>query len=198
MSISLIVMLGLPVLYLTGSLRKAAAAAGIGGAAFVLYFIVGGLMCFIPTVKIFSAVSLCIAGIFLFVAPVIYLAVKRDFSFRFFLASSISVLMSVSASFVSVSYTISYLPAVLSFGVSMLSVLCLRRRAPLYAPVLIGIYGVSEDIMTLLTGAASSVTMFDLIDITTISIVICLAASFLLARSHRNAQISVQTQHNKG
>ncbi len=198
MSITLIVMLGLPVLYLTGNLRKAAAAAGIGGAAFVLYFVVGGLMCLIPVTKLFSTLSVNFAGVFLFAAPAVYLAVKRDYSFRFFLASSITVLISVSASFVSVSYTITYLPAVLCLAVSILSVLCLNRRAPLYAPVLIGIYGIAEDIMTLLTGSASSVTLFDLIEVTTVSIVICLAASFLIARSKRIARIPAQTEHNKG
>lgn len=198
MSISSIVMLGLPVLYLTGSLRKAAAAAGIGGAAFVLYFIMGGLLCLIPEYAVLSGISVCPAGVFLCLAPAVYLAVKRDYSFHFYLAAMVTVLMSVSASFVSVSYTLTYLPALLSVCVSLLAVLCLKRRAPLYVPILIAIFGIAENTMTLLTGAASSVVAFDLIDVTMVSFVICLGASYLLARPRRSHRVTMQTQHNKG
>jgi hypothetical protein len=181
MSISLIVMVGLPVLYLTGSLRKATTAAGIGGAAFVLYFIICAGLSIIPVVAVTDSVSVCVAGAFLCIAPVIYLIIQKDFTFRFYLASAITVLLSVSASFVSISYTVTYLSAALIFAVSLLALLFMRSRAPLYAPVLIGIYSVAENIMALLTDTVRSVTAFDVMDIASLSFVICLAVSYLLS-----------------
>ena len=44
MDVSLIVLLGLPVLYLTGNLRKAVSSAGIRGNVFVMYFVIAILL----------------------------------------------------------------------------------------------------------------------------------------------------------
>lgn len=182
MSISLIVMVGLPVLYLTGSLRKATSAACINGTVFALYFIICALLLIVPVVTIVDRISVCVAGSFFCIAPVLYLIIQKDFAFRFYLASAITVLLSVSASFVSISYTVTYLSPALIFAVSLLALLFMKGRAPLYAPVLIGIYSVAEDIMALLTETVSSVTAFDVMDIASLSFVICLAASYLLSR----------------
>jgi hypothetical protein len=51
MDISFIVILGLPVLYVTGSLKKIVKNAGIGGAAFVLYFACTAALSFVPVVS---------------------------------------------------------------------------------------------------------------------------------------------------
>jgi hypothetical protein len=181
MSISLIVMLGMPVLFLTGSLRKSTNTAGIGGFCFVSYFIICALLSLIPAVEVLEDVSISLAGTFMCFAPVIYLIVQRDFTFRFYLAAMVTVLISVTASFVSISYTVSYLSAVLIFSVSLISLLFLKNRAPLYAPVLIGIYSISADIMSLLTESVRMVTVFDVLDIASISFVACLAVSYLIS-----------------
>ncbi len=182
MSISLIIMVGLPVLYLTGSLRKATSAAGIGGTAFVLYFVLCAALSIVPIVTVIDKISVCVSGAFLCFAPAFFLLIQKDFTFRFYLASAITVLLSVSASFVSISYTVTYLSAVLIFAVSLLALLFMKSRAPLYAPVLIGIYSIAEDIMALLTETVRTVTAFDVLDIASLSLVVCLAASYLLSR----------------
>ena len=194
MSIYLIIMLSLPVLYLTGSLRKSTSTSGINGVCFVLYFVICVLLSLIPPVKLFEQVSISLPGAFLCLAPVVYLIVQRDFTFRFYLAAMITVLISVTASFVSISYTISFISALLIFSVSLVSLLLLKNRAPLYAPVLIGIYSIAADIMSLLTEAVRSVTAFDVLDIASISFVLCLAGSYLLSRPWHRSPI-VQTKH---
>ncbi len=182
MSISFIVMVGLPVLYLTGSLRKATRAAGLGGTAFVLYFIICTVLSIVPVVKIIGGVSFSVAGAFLCIAPVFYLIYQKEFTFRFCLASAIAVLISVSASFVSISYTVTYLSAALIFSVSLLSLLFMKGKAPIFAPVLIGIYSIAEDIMALLTGTMRTVTAFNVTDIAAISFVVCFAVSYIISR----------------
>ena len=182
MSISLVVMLGLPILYLTGSLRKSTSAAGISGACFMFYFVISALLSIFPPVMIGGNIGIVLAGAFMCLAPVVYLIIRRDFTFRFYLAAMVTVLISVTASFVSISYTISFISALLVFTVSLVSLIFLKNRAPLFAPVLIGIYSLAADIMSLLTEAVRTVYAFDVLDIASISFVVCLAVSYLLSR----------------
>lgn len=193
MSISLVVILGLPVLYLTGNLRKSTNAAGVGGTCFVLYFAICILLSLIPPITLFEHVNINVSGAFMCVAPAVYLITVRAFKFRFYLAAMITVLISVSASFVSISYTISFISALLIFLVSLISLLFLKRRAPFYAPILIGIYSVASDVMSFLTEAVQRVTVFDVLDIASISFAICLAGSYLLSRPWRKAS-AIQPQ----
>ncbi len=182
MSISLVIMLGLPILYLTGSLRKSTSAAGLSGACFVFYFIITALLSVFSPIMIAQNIGISLSGAFMCLAPVVYLIVQRVFTFRFYLAAMVTVLISVTASFVSISYTISFISALLVFSVSLISLIFLKNRAPLFAPVLIGIYSVAADIMSLLTEAVRTVYAFDVLDIASISFVACLAVSYLLSR----------------
>ncbi len=194
MSISLIVMVGMPVLYLTGSLRKSTHAAGINGACFVLYFVICALLSLIPPIMFFKYIGISLSGLFMCAAPAVYLIIQRDFTFRFYLAAMVTVLISVTASFVSISYTISFISALLIFSVSLVSLLLLKSRAPLYAPVLIGIYSIAADIMSLLTEAIRVVTAFDVLDIASICFVVCFAVSYLLSRPWHKSH-AIQTKH---
>ncbi len=182
MSISLVIMLGLPILYLTGSLRKSTGAANISGACFVFYFIISALLSVFPPVVIGGNIGIILPGAFMCLTPAVYLIIRRDFTFRFYLAAMVTVLISVTASFVSISYTIPFISALLIFSVSLVSLIFLKSRAPLFAPVLIGIYSLAADIMSLLTEAVRTVYAFDVLDIASISFVVCLAASYLLSR----------------
>lgn len=182
MSISLVIMLGMPILYVTGSLRKSTSVAGISGACFVFYFIICTLLSIFAPIMINKNLGINLSGTFMCLAPVIYLLVRRDFTFHFYLAAMVTVLISVTASFLSISYTISFISALLVLSVSLVSLIFLKHRAPLYAPVLIGIYSVSADIMSLLTQAVRTVYAFDVLDIASVSFVVCLALSYLLSR----------------
>ena len=83
MDISLIVLIGFPVLYLTGSLRKAAAAAGIRGIQFVLYFVIATLFSLAPRIPILPGLSLDLTGLFMCVAPVVYIFYHRGYTYHF-------------------------------------------------------------------------------------------------------------------
>lgn len=188
MSISLIVILGLPVLYLTGSLRKAAGAARIGGTAFVLYFVFAAVLSVMPYIALIPAVALCAQGAFFSIAPAVYLAFHKDYGFGFYLSCALTVLIAVSASFFTISYTITYLPVFIMLVVTFLAVVCHKRRAPVFLPVLMGIYSMAEAVMELLTDTARTVVLFDAVDAASFGFVICLAVSFVMARFDRGAQ----------
>jgi hypothetical protein len=185
MDISLIVLIGLPVLYLTGNLRKAVAAAGIRGIVFVLYFAIGLLLSLAPEIHIFPWVSFNPSGAFLCIAPAVYILRQRGCGYRFFLASAITVLLSVTAFFVSNTLTLPYLTPVLGFAVSAVAVLCFGRRAPEHAPVLAGLFGVTDSVMALLSDTARAVVLFDIRTMAVLSFAICLCAAFFSVRRPR-------------
>ncbi len=182
MDISLIVLIGLPVLYLTGNLRKAAAAAGIRGVHFVLYFIIGLLLSLVPEIRFSPWISLSLAGAFLSIAPAVYIALSGGYGYRFFLASAITMLLSVTSFFVSNTLTLPYLTPVLGLAVSAVAVLCFGRRAPEHAPVLAGLFGVGNSVMTLLSDSARTIALFDVRAMAVLSFAVCLCAAFFSVR----------------
>jgi len=177
MSISLIVMLGLPVLYLTGSLRKSVSAMRIGGKAFVSYFLVGAALSLLPVIPLLPGLHINIAGAFLCVAPVIYLAHRKDMDFRFLLAAMLTVLLSVSAYYLLASFTLPYLQPLTGAAVAFLALACLGSRATPRAPVLAAAYGISENIMALLTGQVRTMRLFDVPELAILCFFFCFALS---------------------
>jgi hypothetical protein len=185
MDISLIVLIGLPVLYLTGSLRKAVAAAGIRGVHFVLYFVIGLVLSLVPVIRIFPWISISLDGAFLSIAPAVYIALHGGYGYRFFLASAITVLLSVTSFFVANTLTVLWLTPGLGLAVSAVAVLCHRRRAPEHAPILAGLFGVADSIMTLLADTARTVVLFNVSEMAVLSFTVCLLAAFFSLRRPR-------------
>lgn len=204
MDMSLIVLIGLPVLYLTGNLKKAVAAAGIRGAVFVLYFVIAVLLSLAPAVYILPNLSVSLSGAFLCIAPAVYIGLQGGYTYRFFLASSLTALLSVSVFFVINTLALPYLSPVPGLAMSAVAILCHGRRAAEYAPVLAGLFGAVDSIMVLLTDTARAVVLFDVSAMATLSLSVCLLAAFLsLHTRHRHPARhargpSPQTQHNKG
>jgi hypothetical protein len=178
MDISLIVLIGFPVLYLTGSLRKAVAAAGIRGVVFVLYFTIASILSLVPRIQLLPWVSLDLAGVFMSVAPAVYVLRQHGYSFHFFLAASITILLSVTAYFVTNTLTLPYLSPFLGFAVSAVAALCHGRRAPEYAPVLAGLFGLGDSAMALLSDSARAVALFDVREMVALSFAVCLCVAF--------------------
>jgi hypothetical protein len=185
MDVSLIVLIGFPVLYLTGNLRKAAAAAGIRGIVFVLYFLTAALLTLAPRVYLLPWVTLDVTGLFMFAAPAIYIFRHHGYNYRFFLATAITVLLSVTAFFVTNTLTLTYLSPILGLAVSAVAVLCHGRRSPEYAPVLAGLFGLGDAIMTLLSDSARTVALFDIRAMAALSFAVCLCAAYLSIRRTR-------------
>jgi len=185
MDISLIVLIGFPVLYLTGNLRKAVAAAGVRGLVFVLYLTISALLSVAPQVQILPWILLDIGGVFMSIAPAVYIFRQHGYTYHFFLAAAITVLLSVTAFFINNTLTLPYISPLLGLAVSAVAVLCHGRRALEYAPVLIGLFGLGDSIMALLSDSARTVVLFDIRTMAALSLLVCLCAAFLTVRRPR-------------
>ena len=163
----------------------AVAAAGIRGVHFVLYFIIGLLLSLAPEIRFAPWISISLAGAFLCIAPAVYTTLSGGYGYRFFLASAITMLLSVTSFFVSNTLTLPYLTPVLGFAVSAVAVLCFGRRAPEHAPVLAGLFGIGDSVMALLSDTARTVVLFDVRAMAVLSFAVCLCAAFLSVRRPR-------------
>ncbi len=149
---SLIVILGMPVLYATGSLRSAAAFLKIRGAAFMLYFMCTAALLLLPEVRITGSISVSFAGLFYCFAPVAMIAVQREFPMGLPVAAALCVLLSCLEELLWGDYTVTCLPYIEGAVIALTALLCVGRRAALFAPVLAGIYEASAHTVRLITG----------------------------------------------
>jgi len=183
MNISFIVILGLPILYLTGSLRKMVANANLGGVCFVMYFVCTAALSFVPIVRITQDISINLSGAFFCTAPAVYLAVKKDYDYKFFIPCVLITLMSIASAFLLNSYTLPYLPYLVSTIVVIIAIVFFNARAPIYAPVLIGLYNILWSVMQLFISNYYLNVFFNVIEITSASLVICLIAAYFVTKS---------------
>jgi hypothetical protein len=203
LDVSLIVLLGLPVLYLTGNLRKAISSAGIRGNIFVMYFVIAILLSLIPVIRIFPWISISFSGAFLCIAPAVYIALQGGFTYRFFLAASLTVLLSITAFFVTNTLTLPYLTPVLGLAVSAVAVICHGRRAAEYAPVLAGLFGAADSVMALLADIVRTVVLFNVSALAALCFTVCLFTAFLSFRPRRrhavkaSSDATTEAPHNK-
>ena len=205
MDISLVIIIGLPVLYMTGSLRKIVADADVGGRCFVLYFACTAVLSFLPEVNISQNVSLNIAGAFFCIAPAVYLIFKKGYFFSFYFVFTLVTLLGVIFSLVFSTYTLSYLPYIKSGIVALIAVVCFKKRAPVFVPVLMGVFSMAESLMLLLTGMYMT-ALFDSVNTACVSIVFSLFAVSLFRKRKKGRHERrrgkdlgpVAPQHNKG
>lgn len=177
MNISLIVMLSLPVLYLTGSLRKTTAKMKIGGAAFVVYFLAAAVLSVIPAVTVVPGLLVNFQGMFLCVAPAVYLALKKDCGYRLLLAAKLMVLLAVLSHYLFISFTFPAIKPLTGAAVAVIALCCLGHKAAPKAPVLAGVYAVSENIMALLTGQMRILRLFDAAELAVLCFMLCFTAA---------------------
>ncbi len=193
MDISFIIILGLPVLYVTGSLKKVVKNAGVGGAAFVLYFAITAALSFIQAIKLIEGIRLSPAGAFFCIAPAIYLAVKRRYTYIYYLAVVVTTLFAVGVTFFTNTYTLQYLPYIVVFVIAAGALISFKSNAPLFAPVMMGVYGVAEGFMELFGGMDDSVTLFAGIGTISLCAAFCLFTSYLLTRRRGAHSAQLQT-----
>ena len=205
MNISFVVILGLPVLYLTGSLRKTVVIAKVSGKCFVLFFVIAAALSFAPVIVVSQDVRFNLSGLFLFLAPAVYLAVKKRYNFRSYVVSLITVLLAVASTFFFNSYSIPYMTYIVSAFAAFAAMVCFRGAAFTFAPVLVGVYSASESMMRMLSGLFDITTLFDGLEMVSLSIVISLVLAYLSERPKgRHAagpgqDLTTPTpQHNKG
>ncbi|MDD5018096.1 MAG: hypothetical protein PHO15_08380 [Eubacteriales bacterium] len=202
MDISMIIVLGLPVLYATGSLKKIVANTGVGGRCFVLYFVCTAALSFLPAVTITQNVSLNLAGTFFCIAPAVYLTLIKAYTCRFYIAFVLTTFVSVVSSLI-FTYTPAYLPYLVIGIVSIGALIFFKARAPVFAPVLTGVFSVAGSMMQLCTDMYMT-PWLDSLGTASVSLVICLVAAYLVTRrrgrhaANRRADIvPAQTENNK-
>ncbi len=193
MDISFIVILGLPVLYITGSFKKIVINAGVGGAAFVVFFVITAALSFIPVIQLVEGIRVNTAGAFFCIAPAIYLAVKRRYTYIYYLAVVITTLFAVGVTFFTNTYTLQYLPYIVVFVIAAAAIICFKSNAPLFAPVMMGVYGTAEGFMELFGGMDDSIILFAGIGTISLCAAFCLLMSYLFTRPRgaRSAQIQI-------
>ncbi len=180
---SLIVILGLPVLYLTGSLRRAAEPFCVSGTTFVLYFICTAALMLLPTVRVTNGFSLCFAGLFYCFAPVAALIRQRDFPTGLPVAAALCVLFSCLEELIWGDYTITFLPYAEGAAIAVAALICIGRRAALFAPILAGLYEAAGHIVRIVSGVDSSAWLSGICAVS-VAVGICFAVSALLALRH--------------
>ena len=178
MSVLFVVTLGLPVLYLTGSLKKIVGYTGVGKPAFLLFFAGIAALSFLPAVRVVKEIKIDPAGAFLSLSPAAYLAAKKRFSYRYYLAVVLTAFFAVSLSFISDAYSLPFLPHLIGAVIAFSSALFFYSGGPLFAPVLTGVYGAAAGLMRLFSGMENSVVFFGDTDLTALSMVLCLFVSY--------------------
>lgn len=196
MDISFIVILGLPVLYLTGSLKKVVENTAVSRMCFVMYFGVTAALSLIPELKLTPGMRLNLSGAFFCLSPAIYLVIKKQYTYRHYLTFVLTTLFSVVLSFFSNTYTMPYLPYIVSFALAVTAALCFKAGAPVFAPVMMGIYGIAGGCMQLLSGMDNSIVLFGGLGMTSLSTAICLVFSYIVARPRGKHARTVRRLNN--
>lgn len=198
MDLYVIFIVGLPVLYVTGSLKKTVKNTGASGVAFVLYFLLTMLLTIMPDIPISQGISIYAAGTFFCTSPIIYLAVKRKLYFSHVIAMIVVALISVASAFLVNAYTMTYLPFLIGGGVCIIALLCCKSRASLTAPALVGIFSAVQSGMTLLVSGYSNAVFFDCLSLAAASAAVCLFAAYILKKpSGRHAARRSGNDENK-
>lgn len=150
---SLIVILGFPILYITGSLRQGAASLNVKGTAFVLYFACTAALMLLPAVRISQGFALGFAGLFYCFAPLALIIRLRSFPVGVPVAAALCVLFSCAEELIWGDYTIRFLPYLEGGVIAATALVCLgRSRAAVYAPVLAGLYEMASHTVRIISG----------------------------------------------
>ena len=182
MNISTIVIIGLPVLILTGSLHRILANAGIGRRSAVLFFMCTAALSLLPSVRMAEDVWINAEGAFFCIVPAIYLAVTKTYSYRFFILFSFTTLLGVLSAFLISSYQIPFLTAVAGTAILLAALILAGARAPGVTVVLCGVYFAVQGIVQITTGIAYRTVLFGDIDMVTASAAACLFLSYVFYR----------------
>lgn len=197
MNISLIIMLSLPVLYLTGSLRRILEQLKIGGAAFVIYFFMAAALCAVPVINVLPLISVNLAGLFVCIAPTIYIAIKKQCGYRFLLASNLMVLLSALSNYLFLTFTMPVIKPVTGMAIVVIAICCLGFNAAPKAPALAGVFTLSENIIDLLTGQVRTLRLFDSIELAMLCFLVCFCAApilnYVMLQKQKRADASVLT-----
>jgi len=179
-----VICLGLPILYMTGSLRHAVASAGLSGRAFVLFFLCAAVLDALPPVRTPGG-SVCIAGVFMSAAPIVYLAAKRRARLSFWIACIFSAASGALIALVFESMPIPYNGLVLAAPAAAASLLAGGARAPVYAPAAAGVSIAAAGAVDMMMQRALHIVWMDGVGVCAACAAACLFLAYYLARLRR-------------
>jgi hypothetical protein len=182
MDISTIVIIGLPVLILTGSLHRILANAGIGKKAAVLFFLCTAALSLLPSVRVAGDVWIHAEGAFFCVAPAVYLAATKAYSYRFFILFSFVTLLGVLSAFLINSYHLPYFAVVMGAAILIAALILAGAGAPGAVAVLCGVYSAAQSIVQITTNIASRTVLFGDMSMASVCVAACLFLSYALYR----------------
>lgn len=178
-----VVMISLPVLYATGSLKRAVMISGVGGKAFLLYFGIGIVFAMLPVVYVYRmGINAC--GAFLCLSAMIYAGATGRLDYRLFIAAAAALLIGVAEFVVSNSFVLPYIGYIRTAIICLASIVIYRGRAALFLPVIALIYNVAVFVVTLVLGLSHNFRLFSDMELLLFGIAVCLVASYAFERTH--------------
>lgn len=176
-------MISLPVLYATGSLKRAVMILGISSKAFLLYFGIGIILAILPTVYAYrTGIDVC--GAYLCLSATIYAVVTKRFDYRLFIAAAAALLIGVAEFVVSNSFVIPHIGYIRTAIVCIASILIYRGQAALFLPVIALIYNVAVFSVSLVLGLSHNFRLFSDMELVLFGIAVCLVVSYAFERTH--------------
>lgn len=176
-------MISLPVLYATGSLRRAVMLSGLSGKAFLVYFGVGIVLATLPIIYI-SRIGINVCGAYLCLSPAIYAAVRKRYDYRLFIAAATALLIGVTEFVVSNSFVLPHIGYIRTAIVCIASILIYRGQAALFLPVIALVYNISVFLVSAVLGLSHNFCLFADMELVLFGIVVCLLVSNAFGRTH--------------
>jgi len=177
----LVLMVSLPVLYLTGNIRCAVAKMGVPGRWFVLYFVIGIALLLLPSVFMFG-VQISLSGAFLSIAPCVYLAKKKQYGYQIIISAMVAAVIYIAAYVLQSMLAVTYLTAGAIVLLSVLALVVFKEKAGLFLPVLVLVYCVCEIAFALVVPGQYFSPFAVGMDIVPAGITLCLIVSYAYAR----------------
>lgn len=178
-----VAMISLPVLYSTGSLKRAVMLSGLSGKAFLIYFGIGVVLAMLPIVYIYkTGINVC--GAFLCLSSAIYAAARKRYDYRLFIAAAAALLIGVAEFVVSNSFVLPHISYIKTAIVCLTAVLIYRGQAALFLPVIALVYNAAVFLVSVVLGLSHNFCLFADMELILFGIVVCLFVSYAFERTH--------------
>lgn len=176
-----VIMICLPVLYATGSLRRAAGMCGAGPLPFILYFLIGLGLTLVPNIYVFNT-GISLSGAYLSLSAFIYVIVKRKLDYRFFIALAAALAVSAADFILSNAYFLPYMVYVVSAFISVSALFIYRGQAALFIPSMVLVFDTAGFLISLTLGIGHNYILLGSHEPVLYGIAVCLFSSYAFGR----------------
>ena len=174
-------MICLPVLCITGNLRRALKLCEICPGTFTAYFLIGLGLTLLPDLYIFD-VGISFSGAFLCLSAFAYILIKKILDYRFFIASAAALLIYAFEFVISNSQYVPHIRYFTLGAVLLTAILVYKAKAALYIPVIAFVFSAAGFIISLALGVGHNYKIFDRHEMVLYGMAICLLSSYAFKR----------------